>query len=167
MQEPHVEAILESAFVLGRVSTRLRTVGPVALVLSLANLAILLWWVARSNRWDYSVEESLALTNLAVTVTTISVLGYFESLRKRGDAIFQELSDELQWYVGRSGSHSVFEDAPRGDSPRERPLLEVRLAMRSFSAAAELPLFPGSLGGAFYAVFNLLIAIASAVLLAG
>jgi hypothetical protein len=165
-QEPDFKAILESASVLGQVSMRLRMVGPVALVLSLANFAILLWGIVRSNRGDLYIAESMALTNLVLTVVTISVLGYFESLRKRGDAIFQELSDELQWYVGRSGSHSIFEGSSQSSSPRDRPLLEVRLMMRAFSAAAELPLSPGSSGGALYAFFNLMIAIASAVLLA-
>jgi hypothetical protein len=144
----------ESVRELRFITRRLRLVGPLLLLVTLVNIGVMLWAIERSARSPRYVEYSeLPVTlNVAITIATIATLGLFETLRKRGDAIFQELSDELQWHLGRRG----FEDAPR-----ERPLLEERITLRTFSAATELPLVPGLFGGAIYAALNLMIAVTS------
>jgi hypothetical protein len=44
-------------------------------------------------------------------------------------------------------------------------VLEARVALRTFSAAAELPLVPGRFGGAIYALLNLIIAVVAVAFL--
>ena len=141
---------------LSHVAHRLRRMGQLILLATVVNIGVLIWEVGRSARWDHSSDESLMILSICISAATLASLGLFEALRKRGDAIFQELSDELQWHVGRSFG---------GPPPLERPLLHARIALRTFSAAAELPLVPGRFGGAIYAGLNLWVALAAALLL--
>jgi hypothetical protein len=79
---------------------------------------------------------------------------FYESWRKRGEVLFEELSDELDWRVNPQ---------QRGGYPRERPALEARVALRSFTRTSDLPLAPGRLGPAFYVLINLALLITTFV----
>jgi hypothetical protein len=140
------------------ISQRLRLMGPLILLVTLGNIGVLLWGIGRTAPYG-SYQESIAVANIVIAMATIAALGFFETLRKRGDAIFQELSDELQWHVGRRTPDYL------DDPPTTRPVLEARVMLRTFSAAAELPLVPGRFGGAAYACVSLLIAVLSVSLL--
>jgi hypothetical protein len=156
-QEPFegtADLVERSVAELSHVARRLRLIGQLVLLATVANIGVLLWEVGRST--SHGRKESLAILSIAMAVATLAGLGVFEALRKRGDAIFQELSDELQWHVGRRSVTAV---------PWERPLLHARIALRTFSAVAELPLLPGRYGGAIYAGLNLSVALASALFL--
>lgn len=142
------------------VSRRLQFMGPTVLLVTLVNLGVLLWGIG-ANASYYGYQAPLAIINIVIAMATIAALGFFEALRKRGDAIFQEVSDELQWYVGHSESRGL----SLREAPSERPLLEARVVLRTFSAAAELPLVPGRLGGAAYALLNLVVAVAAVALI--
>jgi hypothetical protein len=168
-----------SARELLRITRRLRLIGALVLVVTSGSFGVLLWSIAQSQYRYVSDAQFFALLNIAVAMSTVGLLGAFEVLRKRGDAIFQEMSDELQWYVGRSAPRdhprggSAGSGHPRGRStltsrestnPQERPVFEARVALRTFSAAAELPLIPGRFGGAIYAALNLAVAIAAVLI---
>jgi len=139
------------------ISRSLRRLGTCILIITLVDVGMLLWGLSRGIGSGYGGQSSLLLSIIVLAMANIAALGFFESLRKRGDAIFQELSDELQWHVGRPSGEGV---------PQNRPLLEARIAMRTFSVAAELPLVPGRFGGAVYAILNLWLAVAAASLFA-
>jgi hypothetical protein len=152
MSAPVEESVREVRFI----ARQLRLLGPLILLVTLGNMGVLLWGIGRSVQLGHvGYQDTLTVTNIVIAMVTIAALGLFETLRKRGDAIFQELSDELQWHVGR---------LPFREAPVERPMLDVRVTLRTFSAAAELPLVPGRFGGAVYAALNLIIAIASVFL---
>jgi hypothetical protein len=149
------ESVTRSIRELGRITQQLRIVGTAILVVTLINFGILLWIVAQAARPAYAEAQNLnSLPNIIFAMATIVALGIFETLRKRGNAIFQEVSDELQWHLGRTRDL---------DRPEERPFLDARVALRTFSAASELPLVPGRFSAAVYAALSLCIAVGSVV----
>ena len=139
-----------------QITRQLRVLGTAVLLVTLINFGLLLWIIAQATRPYHDEFQNInSLLNIVLAMGTIVALGLFETLRKRGNAIFQELSDELQWHVGR----------PRGPGqPQERPFLDARVALRTFSAASELPLIPGRFSAAAYAVLSLCIAFGSAII---
>lgn len=149
--------IFESIRELESVAGVLRRLGPIVLLVTLANVGTLLWAIVQSVQGAFvEFEEALALLNIVMAMGTIACVGWFETMRRRGDAIFQEVSDELQWHVGR---------AEYREAPPTRPLLKARVALRTFSAAAQLPLIAGPFGATGYAALNLAIALTSAFVL--
>lgn len=136
-----------------QITQQLRILGTAVLLVTLINFGFLLWIIARVARPGYGDFQDInSLPSIILAMGTIVALGLFETLRKRGNAIFQELSDELQWHVGRP-------QAP--GQPQERPFLDARVALRTFSAASELPLIPGRFSAAAYALLSLCIALGS------
>lgn len=72
----------------------------------------------------------------------------FDLTRRRGNAIFEEISDELQWrvtstYVERDSTETF-----------ERPSIEARIRLRDFARASQLMLFPGRNGPALFLAVN-------------
>ena len=80
----------------------------------------------------------------AVLVTVV----HHEYLRRLGDALFEEISDEFQ----RPMMKSVPEESEFGPPPND---LDARVALRSFSSTADLPLIPGKFGPGIYALINI------------
>lgn len=83
---------------------------------------------------------------ILLTLTAVLTIVRYEILRKRGDALFEEISDELQWNIKRAVS-----------TTEERPMLTARVALRSFARATDLPLIPGKFGPGLYATINFLL----------
>jgi hypothetical protein len=84
---------------------------------------------------------------ISITALTILWIVLYEAMRKRGETLFEEVSDELQWNV-RKESQAKY---PPAD---DRPMLNARIALRSFARATDLPLVPGKYGPGFYATIN-------------
>ncbi|MBN2209174.1 MAG: hypothetical protein JW759_07750 [Candidatus Coatesbacteria bacterium] len=89
---------------------------------------------------------------LFLASAVLIIATYFERLRRIGDVLFLEISDELQWNI-RATEMRAGESAAS-----ERPKLDVRIALRSFARASDLPLIPGKFGPAIYVAINILIA---------
>lgn len=85
---------------------------------------------------------------LLTAVTAVVAMVRYDTLRKRGDALFEEISDELQWNVRQNGTGTI---------AKERPELNVRVALRSFARATDLPLLPGTYGPGIYVAVNCVI----------
>jgi len=79
----------------------------------------------------------------AFAVSAIALIVKFDNLRRKGDALFQEISNDLQ-------------NVP-GDSLRSATGREIRILLRELSAESELPLFSGRSGPGVYAVTNLIL----------
>jgi hypothetical protein len=86
---------------------------------------------------------------LAVAGISLISLVLYESMRKSGDALFEEISDELQWKVlgGTSARLSNARD--------DRPPIDIRVRLRDYARATELPFVPGRYGAAVYAAINI------------
>lgn len=119
-------------------SRQLRLAGMVVLLFTIGNLALAL--VASSMAYrQHAVAQAVAAG------FALAALGWFDSLRRRGDGLFQTLSDELQ------------RDFHDGEPTREDSF-PIRLAVREFVGASHLPLVAGS-GPTIYFVLNVLIAL--------
>lgn len=81
--------------------------------------------------------------SLGLGAASLALIVFYESLKKRGEALFEEISDELEWDVrGSEGRQSA----------EGRPELRARIALRTFARTTDLPLIPGKYGPAIYAV---------------
>jgi hypothetical protein len=96
------------------------------------------------------------LSILLFPIYSLWMLIRFDSLKRKGDVVFKELSDELQWYVR-------YEKDKRGmsePSARSRPELSTRIVLREYAASTTLPLVPSDFGPTIYALTNISVAMA-------
>jgi hypothetical protein len=135
---------------LRHITRLLQRYGFFALVFTVLNFAALI--LASSARYFQLTYISFVLlvVYLPISLTLIAVICIirYESLRKRGDALFEEISDELQW--------NVRTESKANPHTSDRPNLNARVALRSFARATDLPLIPGRYGPGIYATINFL-----------
>ncbi len=83
----------------------------------------------------------------ALSFFGIVLLFIFDSIRKSGMVLYDEISDELEWGF-RTGN------TVKRDVPGKRVQTAIRVAMRQFLQATDLPIVPGSAGqGIYFALF--------------
>jgi hypothetical protein len=117
-----------------------------SLTLTTINIALIAAFVPFYARYITSVFLFIFYGALALIAGALITLGLYESHRRRGDGYFQELSDLLQLLFGGDGENV------------DRVVVQrARLAVRSFSSAADLPFVSGKRGSAVYATVNLAI----------
>jgi hypothetical protein len=149
--------VLHAIRMLEAISVRLRALGLLVAALTVSNLGVVVAEVVqRATFTPRSTMLMYLLISGGIALTTLVAVSWFDSLRKRGNVLFQEVSDELQWFVGRGARLQE-------TLPPVRPLLSARVALRSFASAGELPLVPGRLGPAGYAVMNVVCVLTAAV----
>jgi hypothetical protein len=90
----------------------------------------------------------LKLLTIAICLLGFIIIMLFELLRRQGDVLFEELSNELQW-----GGNV----ASKG--PVEKPRISERIILRSFVQASDLLLVPGRFGPAVYGLMFLALAL--------
>ncbi len=108
-------------------------------------LGILVGTLQDKKNYGVAFVVSLFLGGLAFAIVV-----FHESLRRQGETLFEEISDELEWRVQETdhlGNQAIAE---------ERPDLRARIALRSFTRTTDLPLVPGRFGPAIYAGLNIL-----------
>lgn len=138
---------------LRKLTTRLRLLSMYVFVITLLNVAATLAMLAGARFISYqimSVGELIAALTAVFFLSSLLMIVIYESLRKSGDALFEEVSDELQWNVGYRGKEVNREAAEIS------PPLDARIILRSFARTTDLPLVPGKYGPAIYAAVNVL-----------
>lgn len=90
-----------------------------------------------------------SIISVFFTLIIFGLTIFYENQRKRGEAIFEEISDELQWHIGYRSSISNKEVSA------EKPELRIRITLRSFARTTDLPLIPGKFGPALYIGINI------------
>jgi hypothetical protein len=98
----------------------------------------------KANRWINESAGALTIMG-AIAVFELVQLVRFEQVRKQGEALAEVLSDEVQ-------------RAP--DDTWQGPW-EFRIAIRTFTNASDLPLFPGRYGPSVYASVTILLGVGS------
>jgi hypothetical protein len=154
----------------------LRLLGFPVLIASLANLAVLVIAVINGiSVQQYNQINSNAIANfersakyfssqwleinLAVLILALILLAISDTLRRRGDALFQEISNAYQELELEADlSSPFFQEEIEAGSTR------ARTELRSFSTAADLPLIRGRYGAAIYAAVNVIIVIVAVIL---
>jgi hypothetical protein len=137
------------------ITLRLHHFGFVALIFTVLNFASLI--LSLSLRYlpvgfFTGVFLAFYLPILATLLAMVGIVRY-DTLRKRGDALFEEISDELQWNIRIESKQEL--------TMAERPELNARVALRSFARATDLPLVPGKYGPGIYATINFLMLLLS------
>jgi hypothetical protein len=101
------------------------------------------------------LPSAYLVTIAAIGVSALNALFYsvtFESRRKEGDALFKEISDELQWYIRFERAET---SKTASSAPEHRPDLGARLTLRTYAQTSDLPLIPGAYGPLLYALINI------------
>jgi len=131
---------------LKKATVQLRIIGFIIFSITSINILFLLLCLIEGKstleHWVYSII-ALTFGNFILTI-------YFEYLRKRGEAVFEEISDDLHWYIGYKKENSK-------ENSEKKPGLEIRVLLRSFAKITDLPLIPGRFGPAIYIGINIVL----------
>lgn len=138
---------------LERINSRLSVYSWCVIALTVANLlaAITAWLSRHSSEVRFSL-----FFNCLLGASVLAFAIHYENLRKRGDVLFEEISDELQWNIRGVGAKPL---------PEVKPSMSARLVLRTFARASDMPLIPGKLGPVGYVAINLLFVLLSLFLL--
>jgi hypothetical protein len=101
-------------------------------------------------------NRSLALMAASLAVAALALIILYDRTRRRGEALFEEISDEFQWYIARPTTKGGV-----------TPPLDVRVVLRTFAKTSDLPIVPGRFGPAIYATVNIVAALITVFLLSG
>ncbi len=98
----------------------------------------------------------VAFTSIIITSPLcIFLIWQYENWRNRGDLLFEEISDQLQWHVvSQRTNPDIMTDI-------RRPDFRARTVLRSFARITHLPFVPGRFGPASYLVLNLILILIS------
>src|SRR5204863_291803 len=136
------ESVAHYAARLRHLTFQIRAVS-IAVVGTLFGIAVPLVQMAFSFRNVYGTyfgADYLLLASASCLINLVFLFAY-DNLKKRGDAIFEELSDELQWRLV-PGNETI--------TPKSRPRLDTRIAMREYILSTDLPLTRGKSGMQLY-----------------
>lgn len=140
---------------LEKISMSLRQYGMLIFLLTLLDILFVVF-ISLGTRYLYSylLRGGPVITVFATLnfLLALSFIVLYESLRRRGDSIFEEISDELQWNVG-------YRQSTTSGTADEMPPLKTRVILRSFARTTDLPLIPGKFGPAIYAGMNIILAL--------
>ncbi len=138
------------------VNGRLRRLGYVVLLATSLNLTVFFlvffWVIVSPSEIIRTFLYAFYSSSLFFGLIALIGVGFRETVRKQGDTLFEEISDEIQRGMRMSPqgmTYSISDDL----------LLRARIALRNFAKAGELPLVPGKFGPTIYAAVNLLIPI--------
>jgi hypothetical protein len=135
---------------LAAISATVRAISQAIFLLTVVGFSLLLYSVYKHT------ESSLSLY---APLSALVAIGAYDSVRRKGDVLFEELSDELQWHVqhfiNEPGRKTIAETGTR----LNRPHVDLRILLRTYARATSLPLLPGRVGAAIYAFVNVMFAV--------
>lgn len=140
---------------LRRICHLLHYLGLQVVIFTFANILLLAISLGRS------LPSFVTLLIPFVATMACAIIIWFERIRRSGDTLFEEISDELQWHVRHDdpkASHSA---------ARSRPDFSVRVALREFARLSDLPVIPGRFGPSIYIAVNVIVSFFALVLLYG
>jgi len=112
--------------------------------------------IARLLSLPLTVEAAfgVAAAELFMLASWYVALRQFDAAGQRGNVLFQEISDELEWGRRRPSVPGTVRDPEVWGMP---PSFETRVVLRDFQASLRLPFVPAGAGPAVYAGVNLLL----------
>jgi hypothetical protein len=131
---------------LGYLANRMRLMGLCVTGLTVSNLLLLLIFLSLLGR---IVPDVAMAVLMALTTASLASLTLYISLRSKAQVLFEEVSEELQWFIGREQYQHVSSksDLP---PPAFKPDLSTRIVLRTFARATDLLFFAGSSGPGVY-----------------
>jgi hypothetical protein len=99
------------------------------------------------------LQVSIVFVSLIMfEVVNFFLIVIYDSRLKQGNAIFEEISDELQWNINKTS----WDNTKTSATAEKRPELETRIILRTYARTTDLPLFPGKYGPAFYIFLSII-----------
>ena len=151
---------------------RLRFLGFTICLLTLLNSALLFLYptitryrlIDPFERLGYLARFAIPISVPIVTIASVLGLALYEGMRKQGESLFEEVSDELHGHrIGAATPLAVAQatsaEKVQAEADLDQTIFRLRVKLRQFARASDLPLIPGKFGPAVYAVINLLIAV--------
>lgn len=130
---------------LSDLSRKLESLGQRILFASIFNLAVDIIYVGGNISAIGQSNEIVVFWGslFSILLTILLVVFYlfqFERLKKKGDVIFDEISDELQWWAINKESDFVEEYLKKMGKKSIRPKINVRVILREYVNNSGLPL---------------------------
>jgi hypothetical protein len=154
--ETSLKSLEQNLALLERVTRRLRYLGILIVILT---FTCLLFSALITNGVFYIGNDGFYVPIYFLYIPFFSSLLsiiFYETYRKHGDALFEEISDELQWHIDGSKTAAISEKKPR---------LQSRIILRNYARTTDLILIPGKYGPAMYALINIAILFITLLLL--
>ena len=149
-QDQQGTGLEEALFTLRVTVTRLRRFSVWVLFATLLNFGLALTVIVIASSVGRHLVTPAAIVLVALPIAgfllSLGALAMYDQTRRSGNALFDELSDEMEWHIGARAI---------GAPPRDPPLLAARLLLREYATSTDLWLVPGRLGPGFYALANL------------
>ena len=129
-------------------TSMLRNLGLLASVATAGNLLCLIYLKIAFSR---DIQQSILIINISVIQLTLCLIAIVivithEAYCRRGDIIFEELSNDAQWrFLNEADNLDRYADLRRKN----------RLLLSYFASASFLPLIPGKYGPGVYAAANI------------
>jgi hypothetical protein len=157
--EDSLPPVEKSLYSLDKITRILSSYSRIILVVTFINLILSIIVLLQVNYYsskNYSSGDSftVSFTLFFCYISSLLILGalyLYESTRKRGEVLFEEISDELEWYVDKSVNKTS----------SIRPEIDARISLRSFVKTTDLPFVSGKSGPAFYLILNIVLIIIS------
>jgi|SRR5579859_7531997 len=131
---------------LGEIRSRIRLLGSFIAGIALASI----FSIGTGGLFAGYQAHWVYLVGILIHLTGVVFLVSWERLKKDGLVLVEEISDEIEWdYRKRRQSADALPNGERA----QRPELEVRVALRGFLRAAELPLAPEQYSTLVYAAY--------------
>lgn len=152
------EASLEQSFArLSQLSRKLRHCGTLnALSATITLMGLLVSILVEPSDDLDSVRLSIRALGIGAAIHGLYRLFIWNRLRQEGMALYEELSDEVEWRH-LDGARL----AERGSQGAQRPNLTIRITLRDFLRATALPLVPGPFSVLIYFIFYVLFFVAN------
>lgn len=141
-QESSPSAMSEALNWLRRATQRLRVL---SLIIASLSILHLIWgitlaaYIIAGGYFPFEVG-GVILSDVGLFLLIVLYLIQFDRMVSRGNVYFQEISDEVEWYIGSTKE-------ALSTHPRERPDLSLRVLLRDFNQSTRLPLMRSEGGG--------------------
>lgn len=134
---------------LGRNTTQLNQLSIAVILLTFSNLVLLVFvLVGRPLGFPLQTRFNLFIISILVAFGALLAIILFDVVRRKGEAMFEELSN--------------YHQSTAGTEPQVPESLEFRLLLRQFLSTTTLPLVRGRAGPAYYALLNIVMMLLSA-----
>jgi hypothetical protein len=138
-----------------RITRTIEIVAMTVFILLISQMVILIASLLSLRRILYLHDTDLILMASFIFFITILALFVHERLKRNGDIIFNEVSDELQWSL----ESRRFPKSPNDfhSEKEQRPNITIRIILRTFIRNTDLPLAASRLGPLIYLAMSFLI----------
>jgi len=128
------------------ITLRLRLVGLYIAIITAFSITLELTTMSYNS--IYFPKEQIKFIIYTMFIVSLIFLIFYDKMRRSGDAIYEEISDELQWDIKK---YKKFEF----NIEKNKPSLDARIILREYINTTDLPLTRGSYGVTVYTLINL------------